>query len=54
MPVFMCADMYDKGAARNFVREGPVIDIVRLQHFAILQKDDFDVTGQFLVCYSRI
>jgi len=43
-----------RGAARNFVQEGPVTDVVRFQTLAILHKDHFDVTGQFLVCYNRI
>jgi len=33
------------GAARNYVREGPVTDTVRLQSLAILRKDHFDATG---------
>jgi len=32
------------GAVRNFVREGPVTDVVRFQILAILHKDHFDVT----------
>jgi len=44
----------DRGAARNFAREGPVTDVVRFQTLAILHKDHFDVTGQFLVNYNRI
>ena len=44
----------NRGAARNFVREGPVTDVVRFQTLAILHKDLFDVTGQFLVYYNRI
>jgi len=43
-----------QGAARNFVREGPVADVVRLQTLAILHKDYFNVTGKFLICYNRI
>jgi len=43
-----------RGAARNFVREGPVTDVIRFQTLAILHKDHFDVTGQLLVCYNRI
>jgi len=43
-----------KGAARDFVREGPVTDVVRFHTLAILHKDHFDVTGQFLVYYNRI
>jgi len=37
------------GAARNFVREGPVTDVVRVQSLAILHEDHFNVTAQFLV-----
>jgi len=37
--------MPGSGAARNFVREGPVTDHVRFQTLAILHKDHFDVTG---------
>jgi len=48
------AVLASRGAARNFVREGPVTDVVRFQTLAILHKDHFDVTGQFLVCYNRI
>jgi len=44
----------NRGAAGNFVREGPVTDVVRFQTLAILHKDHFDVTGQFLIYYSRI
>jgi len=44
----------DRGAAKNFVREGPVTDVVRFQTSAILHKDHFAVTGHFLVCYNRI
>jgi len=44
----------NRGAARNFVREGPVTDVVRCQTLTILHKDHFDVTGQFLVCYNWI
>jgi len=40
-------------AARNFVREGPVTDVVRFQTLAILHEDH-DVPGQFLVYYNRI
>jgi len=36
----------DRGAARNFVREGPVTDVIRFQTLAISHKDHFDVTGQ--------
>ena len=43
-----------RGAARNFVWEGSLTDIVRFQTLAILHKDHFDVTGQFLVYYNRI
>jgi len=43
-----------RGAARNFVREGSVTDVVRFQTLAILRKDHFDVTGRFLVYYNRI
>jgi len=43
-----------RGAARNFVREGPVTDVVRFQILAIWHKDHFNVTGQFLVYYNRI
>jgi len=43
-----------RGAARNFVREGTVTDVVRFQTLAILHKDHFDVTGHFLVYYNRI
>jgi len=39
--------------ARNFVREMPVTDVVRFQTLAILHKDYFDVTVQFLVYYNR-
>jgi len=46
--------LYCRSAARNFVREGPVTDVVRFQTLAILRKDHFDVTGQFLVNYNRI
>jgi len=42
------------GAARNFVRERPVTDVVRFKTLAILHKDYFDVTVQFLVYYNRI
>jgi len=35
----------DRGPARNFVREGPVTDVVRFQTLAILQKNHFDVTS---------
>jgi len=42
------------GAARNFVRERPVTDVVRFQTLAVLHKDYFDVTVQFLVYYNRI
>ena len=35
-----------RGATRNFVREGPVTDVVRFQTLAILHKDHFDVNGQ--------
>ena len=42
------------GAARNFVREGPVTDVARFQTSAILHKAHFAVTGQFLVYYNRI
>jgi len=34
-----------RGAARNFVRDGPVTDVVRFQTLVILHKDHFDVTG---------
>jgi len=40
--------------AKNFVREMPVTDVVRFQTLAILHKDYFDVTVQFLVYYNRI
>jgi len=30
------------GAARNFVREGPVTDVIRVESLAILHKDHFD------------
>jgi len=40
--------------AKNFVREMPVPDVVRFQTLAILHKDYFDVTVQFLVYYNRI
>jgi len=40
------------GAARNFVREGPVTKVVRVQSLVILHKDYFDVTAQFLVYYN--
>jgi len=40
--------------ARNFVRERPVTDVVRFQTLAILRKDYFDITVQFLVYYNRI
>ena len=40
--------------ARNFVRERPVTDVVRFQTLAILHKDYFDVTVQFLVYYNRV
>jgi len=43
-----------RGAVWNFVREGPVTDVVRFQTLAILHKNHFDVTGQFLVYYNRI
>jgi len=43
-----------RGAARNFVRERPFTDVVRFQTLAILHKDHFDVTGQFMVYYNRI
>ena len=33
-------------AARNFVREGPVTDVVRFQSLAILRKDHCDITGR--------
>jgi len=38
---------YSSGGARNFVREGPVTDIIRLQSLAILHKDHFDVQLNF-------
>jgi len=40
------------GAARNFIREGPVTDVVRFHTLAFLHKDHFD--GQFLVYYNRM
>jgi len=43
-----------RGATRNFFREGPVTDVVRFHTLAVLHKDHFDVTGQFLVYYNRI
>jgi len=43
-----------RGAAKNFVRERPATDVVRFQTLAILHKDLFDVTGQFLVYYNTI
>ena len=56
----MCDDVTQAGrnrmepvTARNFVREMPVIDVVRFQILAILHKDYFDVTVQFLVYYNR-
>ena len=48
------SNLRTRGAARNFVRVGPVTDVVRSQTLAVLHKDHFDVTGQFLVCYNRI
>jgi len=41
------------GAARNFVREGPITDVVIVQFLAILHKDHFYVAAQFLVCYNK-
>jgi len=38
-----------RGAAKNFVQEGPVTDVVRVQSLAVLDEDNFDVTAQFLV-----
>ena len=40
--------------AKNFVQERPVTDVVRFQTLAILHKNYFDVTVQFLVYYNRI
>jgi len=31
---------------QDFVREGPVTDVVRVQSLAILHKDHFEVTAQ--------
>jgi len=42
------------GTARSFVREWLVTDVVTVQSLAILHKDHFDVTAQFLVYYDRI
>jgi len=42
------------GAAKNFFREGPVTAVVRVEFLAILRKDYFDVTAQFLVYCNRI
>ena len=39
--------------AKNFVQERPVTDVVRFKTLAILHKDYFDVTVQFLVYYNR-
>jgi len=47
-------DVVPRGAAKNFVREGPVTDLVRFQTLAILHKDHSDVIGQFLVYNNRI
>jgi len=44
----------NRGAARNFVRVGPVTDVVKFQTLAILHKYHFDVTGQFLVYCNTI
>jgi len=49
-----CNSDWVSGAARNFVREGLVTDVVRFQTLAIFHKDHFDVTRQFLVYYNRI
>ena len=46
-----CVDCI-RGAAMNFVREGPVTDVVRFQTLAILHKDHFDVTGQITTGYD--
>jgi len=47
-------DINCRGAAKEFCSGGPVTDVVRFQTLAILHKDHFDVTGQFLVYYNRM
>jgi len=47
-------DSVASGAVWNFVREGPVIDVIRFQTLAISHKDHFDAIGQFLVYYNKI
>jgi len=41
------------GAARKYFREESVTDVVRFHTLAILHKDHFDVTGQFLVLLQQ-
>ena len=56
-PQVYCDNLHSRlssGAASNFIREGPVTSVVRDQSSAILHKDHFDVTAQFLVYYNRI
>jgi len=52
MPVL--THLRTSGAAKNFVREGPVTDVVRFQSLAILHEDHFDDTAQVLIYYNRI
>jgi len=46
--------LQSSGAIRNFVREGAVTDVVRVQSLAILHKDHFDVTDHYPVYYNRM
>jgi len=45
---------HNSDAARIFVKEGPVTDVVRTLSLAILHKNYFDATAQFLIDYHRI